>query len=100
MFRAVGTPLAIAASGGSPQRSISVNSASALITTARSRRNWARASGLVRRRAVQRDQCVVDQPEPVPGPAAAAGGLVMEAEIIARTAPWLLSMPRNRNSAA
>jgi len=39
-------------------------------------------------------------PSLMPGRIAAASGRVMVAEIMARTAPWYLSTPRSRYSAA
>ncbi|MCL6673241.1 glutamine synthetase [Streptomyces panaciradicis] len=100
-LRAVRTALATASSGSSPHRSVSVKSASALTTTARSRLSWANASGSVRPSVSCRGSRAWSMsPKRTPGRLVTVSGRVMVAEIIARTAPCRASMPRSRNSQA
>jgi hypothetical protein len=84
----VRTAVAMAASGAMPHRSVRVKSASALITTARPRLSCSNWAGL--------DTAMVSfsgrsassiRPKRRPGRSAVTGGLVMDAAIIARTAP-------------
>ena len=80
---AVLAALATASSGLSPHRSVRVNRASALTTTARSRRSWARPGPSPNGASAQSIR-----PNLIPGRAGPDPGLVIVPEIIARTAPW------------
>ena len=80
---AVRVALAIASSGLSPHRSVSVNRASALTVTARSRLSWARSAP-----SPNGPSAWSISPNRIPGRTGARPGLVIVPEIIARTAPW------------
>ena len=80
---AVCAALAIASSGPSPHRSVSVNRASALTVTARSRLSWARSVP-----SPNGASAWSISPNRIPGRTGVSPGLVIVPEIIARTAPW------------
>jgi hypothetical protein len=86
---AVSTALAIASSGASPHRSVRVNSASALTTTASARFSWRNASGRARPRLPSSGASASSMiPKRWPGRMPASPGRTTDAAIIARTAPW------------